>query len=76
MTTHHNHVTGIRHVESGGVPLTDLCPTIQKFIEEQREICTPDKVYVCDGSDEENQAFVQQLLEDGRFVRLPKYDNW
>ena len=69
-------VLGIRKLSTSGVQIGELCPTIQKFVNEQVAICQPDKVYVCDGSDAENKAFVQQLLEDGRFVRLPKYDNW
>lgn len=69
-------VLGIRHLSTSGVQISDLCPTIQKFINEQEKICQPDKVYVCDGSEEENRAFIEQLIEDGRFVRLPKYDNW
>ena len=74
----HPHVIGIRHYSTDreGIPIKSLCPTIQAFIEEQRKLCTPDKVYVCDGSEDENRAFIQQLLEDGRFVRLTKYDNW
>lgn len=72
----HPHVIGIRHLETAGIPITSLCPTIQEFINEQVKLCTPDKVYVCDGSEDESRAFVQQLLEDGRFVRLHKYDNW
>lgn len=69
-------VVGIRKVSTSGVQISDLCPTIQKFIQEKVDLCQPDKVYVCDGSEEENKAFIQQLIEDGRFVRLTKYDNW
>ena len=56
--------------------LSDLSPSIQKFITEQSKICQPDKIHVCDGSEEENRAIIQQLLEDGRLVQLTKYDNW
>ena len=59
-----------------GVKLSDLSPSIQKFINEQAKICQPDRVYICDGSEEENRAIIQQLLEDGRLVQLSKYDNW
>lgn len=63
-------------ISSCGVKLSDLSSSIQKFINEQAKICQPDKVYVCDGSEEENRAIIQQLLEDGRLIRLSKYDNW
>ena len=61
---------------SCGVKLSDLSPSIQKFINEQAKICQPDKIHICDGSEEENRAIIQQLLDDGRLVQLSKYDNW
>ena len=70
------NVLGIRQISDSTVKVGDLCPKIQQFINEQVKICQPDRVYVCDGSDSENRAFIQQLLDDGRFVRLTKYDNW
>lgn len=69
-------LSGIRHLSASAVKLTDLCPAIQRFVNEQVKVCKPDKVYVCDGSEEENRAVIQQLLDDGRLVQLSKYDNW
>ena len=69
-------VVGVRQLSTSGVQIQDLCPHIQKFITEQKAICKPEKVYVCDGSEAENKAVLKQLLEDGRIKELPKYDNW
>ena len=67
---------GVRQLTTSGVSIDHLAPHIQEFIEEQRKLCKPDKIYVCDGSEAETKAVIQQLLEDGRFLKLPKYDNW
>ena len=69
-------VLSIRNLNGSCLKISDLCPKIQKFVSEQVLICQPDQVYVCDGSEEENHAIIQQLLDDGRLVRLSKYDNW
>ena len=69
-------LSGIRHLNASALKLADLCPAIQSFVNEQVKVCQPDKVYVCDGSEEENRAVIQQLLDDGRLVQLSKYDNW
>ena len=63
-------------ISSCGMKLSDLSPSIQKFINEQAKTCQPDKIHICDGSEEENHAIIQQLLEDGRLVQLTKYENW
>ena len=69
-------VLSVRQLNSSSVKLGDLSAKIQKFVSEQVLMCQPDKVYVCDGSEEENRAIIQQLVDDGRLVQLPKYDNW
>jgi phosphoenolpyruvate carboxykinase (GTP) len=33
-------------------------------------------VYVCDGSQEENQSLLSKLQQDGRLTKLSKYENW
>ena len=71
-----SNVVGVRQLTTSGVSIDHLAPHIQEFIEEQRKLCQPDKIYVCDGSEEETKAVIQQLLEDGRCIKLPKYDNW
>ena len=56
--------------------MSSLTPAIQKFIDENVRLCRPDNVYVCDGSERENQAFVSRLIRDGRLTKLEKYENW
>lgn len=69
-------IIAVRKLSTSGVTIESLAPNIQEFIKQQVKICQPDKVYVCDGTEEERQAIMKQLEEDGRVVKLPKYDNW
>lgn len=58
------------------VPVDSLRPTVKSFVDEYARLCQPDKVYVCDGSVEENDELLQELQEKGRLQKLPAYDNW
>lgn len=49
---------------------------VQDYVAEKAELCKPDNVYICDGSKEENESLVNQLIEDGVLTKLHKYDNW
>jgi len=40
------------------------------WIKEIQELCQPESVYLCDGSQEEYDRFCQQLVEDGTFIKL------
>ena len=40
--------------------------TLTAWIEEMRLLCTPDKVVWCTGSEEEYQAFLQQMVSEGK----------
>jgi len=40
--------------------------TLKAWIEEMRLLCTPDKVVWCDGSEEEYQAFLKQMVAEGK----------
>lgn len=53
-----------------------LMPKIRQFVEENAKICQPDNIHVCDGSEQENAALVNQLLNVGMLKKLPKYENW
>ena len=53
-----------------------LTPKIRQFVEENAKLCQPDNIHVCDGSEEENTALVNQLLNIGMLKKLPKYENW
>jgi phosphoenolpyruvate carboxykinase (GTP) len=41
-----------------------------RWVDEITELCEPDTVYWCDGSDEEHSRLTAQLLEAGTFVQL------
>jgi len=40
------------------------------WIKEIQELCQPESVYLCDGSQEEYDRFCQQLVDDGTFIKL------
>ena len=40
------------------------------WVKEVEELCQPDKVYWCDGSEEENERLIQELVESGSAVAL------
>jgi len=40
------------------------------WVEQVRELCKPEKVHWCTGSDEENKALCDQLVNAGTFVKL------
>ena len=56
--------------------LADLRPKVRTFIEEYAALMKPDRIYICDGSEEEDQALRQQMVDIERVYRLPKYENW
>ncbi len=41
-----------------------------KFVTEAVELCKPDKIYWCDGSQEEYDRHCQEMVDAGTFVRL------
>ena len=43
---------------------------LQEWVESVREMCRPDKVYWCDGSDEENQRLLAEMVESGMATPL------
>ena len=42
------------------------------WVKEVEELCQPDTVYWCDGSEEENERLIQELVESGSAVALDK----
>jgi hypothetical protein len=44
--------------------------SVQKYIEENAELCKPDKIHLCDGSDEENTSLLNLLEASGAVKRL------
>ena len=43
---------------------------LQRWVEEAAELCQPDSIYWCDGSQEENDRLCDALVKKGTFVRL------
>lgn len=71
-----NGLGSFRALSTSGLKVESLSSSIKDYIQEQAKVCQPDKVYVCDGSEEENKALIEKLLKDGRLKNLPKYENW
>jgi len=45
---------------------------LKKWIEEVRQMCTPESVYWCDGSKREYNTLMTRMVENGAAVRLRK----
>ncbi|MGI6706173.1 MAG: phosphoenolpyruvate carboxykinase (GTP) [Clostridia bacterium] len=43
---------------------------LQAWVQEIAEMCQPDKIYWCDGSEEENQRLLQEMVESGAAIPL------
>ncbi|MDQ8204598.1 phosphoenolpyruvate carboxykinase (GTP) [Pelagicoccus sp. SDUM812003] len=54
---------------SSNTPLTDNQPLI-KWVEKMADLCKPDAIHWCDGSQEEYDALCEQMVLKGTFVRL------
>lgn len=52
-----------------------LSPKVLEFVEDSIELCQPDKIHVCDGSETEYRNLLKLLYDQGTIVPLPKYDN-
>ncbi|XP_033626346.1 phosphoenolpyruvate carboxykinase, cytosolic [GTP]-like isoform X2 [Asterias rubens] len=55
--------------------LEDLQPHIRQYILEKVDVCQPDNIHICDGTEEENVSMLNQLEKDGMIKRLTKYSN-
>jgi phosphoenolpyruvate carboxykinase (GTP) len=49
---------------------------VREFIYEKAAICQPDEIYVCDGSEEENQELLHLLQKSGMVQELQGMKNW
>lgn len=45
-----------------------LPPKVKAYVEEKIQLCTPDKVHVCDGSDAEYQMSLAELEKSGELI--------
>jgi len=43
---------------------------LQAWVKEVTELCKPDKVYWCDGSEEENERLLKEMVDSGMAVKL------
>ncbi len=43
---------------------------LQNWVKEAAELCQPDSIYWCDGSQEENDRLCEELVQGGTFFRL------
>jgi len=44
--------------------------TLNAWIKEIKELCKPDDVYICDGSEEEYNSFIKQMVDSGMAIPL------
>lgn len=51
-------------------PISITNSALSQWIDEIRALCEPDRVYVCDGSDEEYDRLCASLVAAGTFIRL------
>ena len=56
--------------------LESLGPQLQAFIREKQALCQPENVHICDGSSEENEFMINQMIESKMMKRLPLYEDW
>lgn len=62
-------------VVSSSIPVSSLRPHVRKFIEDSAQLCQPDEIHVCSGSEEENKAIIDLQISKGRLIKLTKLDN-
>ncbi|XP_017771561.1 PREDICTED: phosphoenolpyruvate carboxykinase [GTP]-like isoform X2 [Nicrophorus vespilloides] len=67
-----NHLRGISVVHGN---VQDLSPKVRSYVEANIELCQPDNIHICDGSDNENKQLLNLLQQQGTIVPLPKYKN-
>ena len=53
-----------------------LAPKIQEYVVEKASICQPSNIHIVDGSEEENEALVNLLIDEGVATKLKKHKNW
>jgi phosphoenolpyruvate carboxykinase (GTP) len=55
--------------------ITALKPRIRAFVEESAQLCHPENVHICDGSEKENSELINLMQREGMIEPLSKYDN-
>ncbi|OQV21448.1 Phosphoenolpyruvate carboxykinase, cytosolic (GTP) [Hypsibius exemplaris] len=72
------NVTGLEKAAMPSVVKGDiglLNQKLQKYILDSAAVCRPERIHICDGSEEESKALIAKMEADGMVKRLPKYDN-
>ncbi|XP_044519775.1 phosphoenolpyruvate carboxykinase, cytosolic [GTP] [Gracilinanus agilis] len=69
----HNNVNHAAQVVQGS--LDALPQEVRDFVESNAQLCQPDKIHICDGSEEENKNIIDCMVEQGMIKKLKKYDN-
>jgi phosphoenolpyruvate carboxykinase (GTP) len=55
--------------------LNQLPQNVREYVLKYVTLCKPDSLYLCDGSEEENQRFVDLMVDRNMLEKLPKYEN-
>lgn len=63
-------------VRSLSIDINHLPKEVHDYIEEKANICQPDSIYICDGTDEEYKDLLEILQRDGWITKLEKMNNW
>ncbi|XP_071957603.1 phosphoenolpyruvate carboxykinase, cytosolic [GTP]-like isoform X2 [Antedon mediterranea] len=63
------------HPAMSSMTVNDLRPHVKEYVLEKAELCKPDSIYICDGSEEEEQQLLKLMEEEGMIKRLTKYEN-
>ena len=45
---------------------------LEAWVKEMAELCKPDQIYWCDGSEEENNRLLKEMVDAGMATPLPK----
>jgi phosphoenolpyruvate carboxykinase (GTP) len=67
-----NHLKGISVINGD---LKSLSPKVRAYVEENVDLCKPEKIHICDGTEQENNHLLNLMQQHGTIVPLPKYQN-
>ncbi|XP_019866924.2 phosphoenolpyruvate carboxykinase [GTP]-like isoform X1 [Aethina tumida] len=67
-----NQLRGISVVNGD---IKDLSPKVRAYVEENIDLCQPEQVHICDGTEHENSHLLDLMQKKGTIIPLPKYQN-
>ncbi|KAL3285796.1 hypothetical protein HHI36_000320 [Cryptolaemus montrouzieri] len=67
-----HHLRGISVVHGD---INVLTPKVRSYVEDKIDLCQPEKIHICDGTDYENSSLLTLLQKEGTIKALPKYEN-